>query len=49
MFDGDDDDAEAGEEPFSNSGEQKSTSARESRKDREAKLKQMMEDDDEGI
>ena len=47
MFDDDDDaeDAEA-EDLFSDSKESKAISNRESRKEREAKLKQMMEDDD---
>lgn len=46
MFDDDDaEDAEA-EDPFSDSKENKVISNRESRKEREAKLKQMMEDDD---
>lgn len=49
MFDGDDDDGEEaeGDDPFSKSGENKSVSTWESRKDREARLKQMMEDDDD--
>lgn len=47
MFD-DDDDAEDpdAEDPFSDRKENKAMSNRESRKEREAKLKQMMEDDD---
>jgi DNA polymerase delta subunit 3 len=47
MFDDDDDAEEAEEEdPFSKSKENKAISNRELRKEREAKLKQMMEDDD---
>lgn len=46
MFDDDDAEDAEEEEPFSNSKESKPISNRESRKEREAKLKQMMEDDD---
>lgn len=46
MFDGGDADEGEDGDVFANSGEDKNTSTRESRKEREARLKQMMEDDD---
>lgn len=46
MFDGDDADEGEDGDVFSNNAEDKNASTRESRKEREARLKQMMEDDD---
>jgi DNA polymerase delta subunit 3 len=46
MFDGDDSDEAEDGNVIAKSREDKNTSTRESRKEREARLKQMMEDDD---